>query len=304
MVGEIPIAGLSRFSFYGHKEYHSHMPMSLIKSDYPTITEQDYQKICKEISRKCNEYYFLDFLKCTEGDVDDAIDLFYFDEKLRTILLKYIMRFEIQIKCDFAEMIENATGSTSFWADSSFYYLDFLIPDRKGITRFQTTKENVQSCIDRMNFRTIRNLNCAAMYAASFGSFVTLFRGIDYCYKSNFINRYTSHLGIKTNKVLSLYFSAIKAIRNRCAHGNHVATGKMKNELYSFLSLVNSSSVSPKPGIYISVFEAVLLFLIKQSNCGNLLKGELQRLFSVYKDILKRYGRKISLFEDTIAKFS
>lgn len=155
--------------------------------------------------------------------------------------------------------------------------------------------------MSKMHFDTIGPLNYAAMYSISFGCFKTLFRYIDIQYKQSFIDKYTSHLNNHSFNVLYSYFDCIRIIRNRCAHGNHIITLKLKNDLNCHRKLVTNKLISPLPNEYVSVFEAVLLFIIKQSNCGKEFKQKLAELFKKYNyaSLLTKYVGKHSLSAKT-----
>lgn len=271
------------------------MAESLLKTEYPSITTSEMNKIIKNIHGKCSEYYFLDFLRCADGNVKDAIKFFYLDEKLRSLLIKYLVRFEIQLKNDFAETVQNATGSKKFWAIKRYYLPEARAKRRGKKSKFERTKKNINSCINRLKFKTMGPSNYVAMYSISFGAFKTLFRYIDLQYKTDFINKYTTHLSRHDFNILYAYFDCIRIIRNRCAHGNHIITAKLRRDLNTHINLVNNERNSPKPGSYITVFETSLLFMIKQLNCGNELRRELLSLFNKNLTLLKTYSGKHSL---------
>lgn len=243
-------------------------------------------------------------MRTTNGDVDDAIGFFYLDEKLRAILVQYLMRFEIQVKSDFAKMVEQETRSKQFWKISK-YYLPEARAKRPGKrSYYYLTKKNIEFSMARMSFKTVGPLNYAAMYSISFGCFKTLFRYIDIQYKQSFINEYTSHLRSQTFSLLYSYFDCIRLLRNRCAHGNHVITMKFKNDLNNYRNIVSDQRISPLPGKYISVFEALILFLIKQLNCGDEFRQRLNRLFKKhnYSELLCKYVGKHSLSTNILEK--
>lgn len=232
------------------------------------------------------------------------LHFFYFDEKLRTILVQFLMRFEIQVKSDFAAIVEKETRSKKFWCVSK-YYLAGLRAKRPGKrSNFYLTKKNIQNYIGRMSFKTIGPLNYAAMYSISFGCFKTLFRHIDLKYKQPFIDKYSSHLNVKSFDLLYAYFDCIRLLRNRCAHGNHIITMKFKNELNCHKKIVTNPKFNPIGNGYISVFEAVLFFLIKQLNCGDEFKNKLKKLFmqNNYLQLLSKYKGRHSLSPDVVKK--
>ena len=119
------------------------MKETLIKKEYPLISEEELLKIKKVVAPKCCDYFFVDFLRSTNGNVDDAISLFFLDEKLRSLFVQYLMRFEIQIKSDFATMVENSTLSDRFWVIKKFYIPEARNKRNGKISFFEMTKENI-----------------------------------------------------------------------------------------------------------------------------------------------------------------
>lgn len=279
------------------------MSKSLIRKEYPLITTSELRKIKKYIANKCSEYYFLGFLRCSNGNVNDALGFFFLDEKLRALLAQYLMRFEIQVKSDFASMVEKATKSKQFWKVNKYYTPTARLrrPGKKTI--FCVTKNNVQGYIDRMKPLTVGPLNYVAMYSISFGCFKTLYTYIDTTYEQKFIDKYTSHLPIHTYDILLQYFECIRILRNRCAHGNHIITKKFAEQLRNNGGRhIIDAGATPLPGRYLSYFEAILLFLIKQLSCGREFKKELKKLIKSFSSLLVAYPSRHSLSTDTVAK--
>ena len=88
----------------------------LLKHEYPNMTFSDYEKAIIFIEGKCSQYYFLDYLRCSNGNVDDAIEFYILDDRLRTLFVQYLIRFEIQVKADFINYVQTSTHSSSFWS--------------------------------------------------------------------------------------------------------------------------------------------------------------------------------------------
>lgn len=279
------------------------MAKSLIRQQYPSITGAQIRKINKCISKKCSEYYFLGFLRCSNGNVDDAINFFYLDEKLRSLLAQYLMRLEIQLKSDFARMVEKSTRSKQFWKVRKYYEPNARAKRPGKRSKYYLTKKKIEEGINRMSPSTIGPLNYVAMYSISFGAFKTLYQQIDSSYEQSFIDKYTSHLSAHTYNLLLNYLESIRTLRNRCAHGTHIITKKFAQELsINGGSYIVNASRTPLPGQYVSYFEAVLLFLIKQLNCGIEFKKKLKALLNHYTLLLALYPTRHSLSSNTVSK--
>lgn len=275
----------------------------LLKHEYSKLKASDYKKALDFIDGKCSQYYFLDYMRCANGDVDDAIEFYLLDDKLRSLLTQYLIRFEIQIKTDFVQKVQDSTHSSSFWKHRKYYIEEARHPGKKGnISNFTRMKRHIESNMNRMAFSTIGPINYAAMYSSSFGTFQELFKFIDLPYKDSFIQIYTSHLKVHSYKILNTYLESIRRIRNRCAHGNHIISLKMVNDLNSLRSTMFNCDATPNSNFHLTVMEATIIFIIKQLNCGEEFKNRLISLLSKYEDILTKYNGKHSLSSKTIAK--
>lgn len=277
----------------------------LIKNEYKTLKPSDVKKATDFIAGKCSEYYFLDYLRCTNGNVDDAIEFYLLDDKLRSLFTQYLIRFEIQIKTDFVKMVQDATHSSSFWNKRNFYIEEARHPGKNGkASNFSRMKKHIRNNMSRMSFLTMGPSNYAAMYSSSFGTFQELFKFIDLQFKTEFINSYTSHLNVHSYKILNAYLESIRRIRNRCAHGNHIISLKMVNDLNSLRSTLFSKDSSPNPNYHLTVMEATIIFIIKQLTCGSEFKSRLVSLLNKYDAILIKYNGKHSLSGNTIDKIN
>ena len=104
----------------------------LIKNEYRTLKASEVKKATDFIQGKCSEYYFLDYLRCTNGNVDDAIEFYLLDDRLRSLFTQYLIRFEIQLKTDFVKCVQDSTHSSSFWNHKKYYLLDARNPRANG----------------------------------------------------------------------------------------------------------------------------------------------------------------------------
>ena len=273
----------------------------LLKHEYPNIKKADYIKAINFIEGKCSQYYFLDYMRCTNGNVDDAIEFYLLDDELRSLFTKYLIRFEIQIKTDFVEYVQAATHCSSFWKKRKFYIAGARNPRSKGrASKYHLLKKKIINSISRLTFVTIGPLNYVAMYSSSFGTAQELFKLIDTPFKGGFIIKYTSNLSRHDYYVLNGVLEAIRRIRNRCAHGNHIITIKMVNDLNNLRLLLNSNLFNVS--YHLTVLEAVIKYLCCQLNCGAEFKQQLISVLLGHISLLKRYNGKHSLSANTMNK--
>lgn len=272
----------------------------LLKIEYPSLKSSSYRKAVDFISGKCSQYYFLDYMRITKGDVDDAIEFYMLDDRLRCLLTQYLIRFEIQLKTDFVDCVQSSTRCSSFWNKRKYYLPDARHPRVRGrASKFYLMCKKIRANISRLNFASMGPFNYVAMYSSSFGTFQELFRLIDVPYKKSFVDKYTSSLKLQGYYALSPYLEAIRRIRNRCAHGNHVITLKMVNDLNNLRSSIYVASPVKIPG-HATVMEAVLAFVIGNLNCGREFQSRLVTILNKHSSILAKYNGRHSFSANSL----
>lgn len=270
------------------------MDIDIIKSSYPNLSEEDIRFITNKVSNKCNYYYFLDFIKTTGGNVQDAYEMFKFDEQLRSILFKYLIRFEIQIKSDFVEYVSNETHSDHFWSDRSSY---IFTRDED----FMALKEKIRESFKNLNISSKTENAYAAVYVMSFGTFITMFKKINPNYKRSFIKKYTRYLPVHSYDILYKYLLCLRALRNRCAHGTHIVSRSFLNQLYQHNAITKTDYIY-KTMTGLSVFELTIRYLMKTLTCGPEASKEIKRLLVKYENVYKKYGGKQTINPSIVQK--
>ena len=282
--------------------YHLGMLKHLLKKEYPSLRKADYEKAVAFIDGKCSQYYFLDYMRTTGGNVDDAIEFYLLDDRLRSLLAQYLIRFEIQLKTDFVSSVQTSTRCSSFWEKRRFYLPDARHPRSRGrASKFFLMKKKILGNISHLRFATPGPSNYLAMYSSSFGTFQELFKLIDGPHKAGFIAKYTSCLSRNDYRSLNAYLEAIRRIRNRCAHGNHVITLKMVNDLNNLRQSISAARPLSVPN-HLTVMESVLLFVIAELNCGQEFKSKLLSMLKRHDAIITKYSGRHSLSASTAAK--
>lgn len=270
------------------------MIKSIIRNSFPAIDKKELANLKYRIKDKCSEYYFLDFLKATNGNTKDAYNLFIFDERLRCLLLKYVLRFEIQIKNSFVEYVSQATGDDCFWNKTQYYIF-------KNPKDFDNLNSKIEESFKNLNIMPTYASSYAATYVMSFGTFVTVFKNINPMYKRDFIKKYTKHLPKQDFNVLHKYLLCMRALRNRCAHGTHIVSNSFVNQLKQYSFLQNSQNLN-KGMENMSVLELTLHFLLNTLNCKKEFSSELKKLLSKNEHTYSKYGGKQSINPTIIQK--
>ena len=273
------------------------MANSILKKVFPTLEEIDIKRIHSKIGDKCNDFYFVEFLKATKGNVDDAYRLFKFDEELRSFLLKYILRFEIQIKSDFMSCLIKATNNECFWEDENNYIF-------RSHDEYERLMQKIRDAFANLNVITIHNDSYAVAYVISFGTFVSLFKYIKPELKKGFVKKYTKKLFKKNDyQLLNKYLLCIRALRNRCAHGTHVVSNSFVNQLNQYSTIKKEENTGPGYEFY-SVFELTLKYLIDMIYCTTEFKDRLMDLLQKRKTVYYKYGGRQSVNPSIVEKLN
>lgn len=272
----------------------------LLKNECPNLKNTEYRKALLFIDGRCSQYYFLDYLKCC-NNVADAIKLYDIDDKFRCILFQHLIRFEIQIKSEFIACVKESTKDASFWKHKKYFIEEAIVKNKKGnLSKYAVLKKTIQQNIDKTKFNTIGPLNNVALYTSSFGTFETLYKLLKLEYKSSFIDKYTSCFPYHSYKILFAYLEGIRRVRNRCAHGTHIITTKLVNDLNDIRNKLFPLNTNQK---YTSL-ESIIKFIIYYSKTGNEFKNKLFSLFSKHECILSKYSKRLSISSAFLKKIT
>ena len=271
------------------------MSISVLKKLFPSLDQNDINEIHSKIGDKCNDFYFAEFLKATKGNIGDAYRLFKFDEELRSLLLKYLLRFEIQIKSDFMGCLMKSTNDECFWEKEDNYIF-------RNHEEYEHLMQKIRDAFANLNVPASHKDAYAVAYVISFGTFVSLFKYIKPDLKKDFVKKYTKKLFKKNDyQLLNKYLLCIRALRNRCAHGTHIVSNSFVNQLGQYSFLKREENVGPGFEHY-SVFELTLKYLIDMIYCTTEFKDKLLSLLDKRKGLYSKYGGKQSVNPTIIDK--
>ena len=271
----------------------------LLKHEYPNLKGSDYLTALSFIDGRCSQYYFLNFMRCSNGNVDDAIRFYIFDDEFRSLLFKYLIRFEVQSKADFIQTVEEATRCKMFWKKKKFYLEDAIHRRVRGRhSKYYLLIKKIKSNISRMHFSTIGPIDHAAMYVSTYGTFQELFKCIKPVYKQEFIDRYASCLTTPDYHLLNSFFEGIRIVRNRCAHGNHIISKKTDKDLEKLKFKVVRKNII-NVNVPVTLLEGIIIYLYYELLSGKEFIRDLRNLIVEYMDLFEKYDKRISLSKNT-----
>lgn len=271
--------------------------MDIIKNKGIIIPDDGKDRLDSFIASNCSLYYMINFLRITAGNIDNAISLYFLDENLRAIVLKYILRLEVQMKKDFIDCVYDATQDDSFWKNRVYYNSRFTKP-KSGSWKspFDIAVNEVEDRMRSMHYSSSGDKNHQAFYAMSFGVFLKFYSGMHMRYHYDFTERY-AYKDRNSVDILKRYLDSIRMIRNRCCHSNHMISLKLKNSL-----IFKVPALSGFVGDSNSEFEKTLYFIYSRlDNKESFIKDILKLLRdneSYWKPYCNKHILPISLLED------
>lgn len=271
---------------------------SLIAKKNIHISDEDETILDNFIRTNCSYYYMINFLRITTGDVRKAIQLYFFDEQLRAILLKYILRLEIQMKKDFVDSVYSTTSDSCFWNNSKYFNKQFTTPKRNNTeSLFDVVVKEIANRMKGMHYSSSSDKNQQAFYAMSFGSFIKFYSGMHLKYHFDFSEKYFIKGNPNLVEGLKRYLNNMRVIRNRCCHSNHLVSVKLKNDLIFHASLLLGYI-----GDQNNEFEKTLYFIYSRLDNKESFKDELIEALTTYEPYWKPYCRKhllpLTIMED------
>lgn len=148
-------------------------------------------------------------------DIEFAIALYYFDDDLRHVLLKYISRIEINFRTKLIYEVSNQYNDNPFW------FLDDSVVDSRLIENEKYKKE-IKKISDeeviKIDFRAHSRKNAPAWKTIEFFSFGTIINIFDNLKDKKLKHTISQYYGLNQTQ-LSNYLKTLKKIRNNCAHG-------------------------------------------------------------------------------------
>ena len=264
------------------------MGINIITNDIPNLSNNTITIINSFVDKNCSHYYFLNYIRLTNGNVSDAISLYHFDEDLRKVVLKYILRLEVQMKKDLIDSVVLNQGDTCFWNVPSYYNHSYTtIKKGYNISLFDVMVGDINYLKSKKKFSLIGPEDERSFYCCSFGKFIEIYKNLRFSHKSAFNNKY---YGTSNNSTAIIYdyLNSIRCIRNRCCHSNHIVSFKMINELgVRTLQVIGTHT-------NISEFEKCLYFINKNLENKTGMREELLLVLDEYEKTWCKYKQLVN----------
>lgn len=149
---------------------------------------------------------------------DDAVKLYYFDYKLRSILAFYINRIEINFRNFLTYTLSN------YYVGNPQWFVDDSIVEEQFALTFDSTVYTASfklNAVIKQHHHTHREDTYAPAWKTieymTFGSVINLYKAV----KNRQLKiKIANHYGIRYIEVFENYLEIVRELRNYCAHGN------------------------------------------------------------------------------------
>lgn len=148
----------------------------------------------------------------------DAVNLYYFDYKLRNILFYYIHRIEINFRNYLTYTISNHYNDRPQW------FVDIECVDENFISGFDYSIYNTNfkmNSVIKEHHRNHRDDKYAPAWKTceymTLGSVINLYKALK---ERHMKIEVANHYGIRYVEILENYLEILRELRNYCAHGN------------------------------------------------------------------------------------
>jgi abortive infection bacteriophage resistance protein len=149
--------------------------------------------------------------------IEDVVALYYFDMDLRNILNKYLSRIEIAIRTTMIYELSKYKSNPTWFVDPKVVSHDFI--SRFPKEAYKSIKNKLP--IQRHHAKYLCQYAPAwkTMEFMTFGNLEALYANLNWDKDKKIISAHFKELAIETFKS---YLTAIREVRNACAHGNVV----------------------------------------------------------------------------------
>lgn len=268
------------------------------------LTVADEQK-AQEFLENVNYYRFKVYLwpffdanqSCyvATSTFEQGVELYRFDEELRNFIFAMICRIEIKLRSKLDQVVASHSNNP-FWYLDNTLFIDSKIYPMDGVraslaSYFQQSKDDFSKHF-KNNYYNDANVHFKQLppfwvvtELATFGQIRTVYSSLEKSafqglHNTNKLNTLAHDFGAKNYKELNNWITAIRDVRNRCAHhsrvwnANHRQAGGVLTKLDPKYPPTNPNKIY--------LFCVLLKLIDDQLGMGFDVKGILQALFLKY----------------------
>lgn len=217
---------------------------------------------------------------------EDGVEIYRFDEELRSLLFKVIARIEVKLRSRLDHTMSKVNNDPFWYLDNNYFYSPKDIDQVRDRISLDFNRENE---LYAKNFREkyyndshskYKNLPpfWIASELISLGQIYRIYNAINLS-ASPTLNNLASEFGAPNYKTLVNWIQCIRNIRNRCAHHSRLWNAKLAAPSKINSKIVHVPTKANRP--YGSI--AVLQIMLKSLGITNIsIKNEINQLFIKY----------------------
>ncbi|HEF8773107.1 Abi family protein [Providencia manganoxydans] len=221
---------------------------------------------------------------------EDGIQLYRFDEELRSLLFKVIARIEVKLRSRLDHTMSSLNSDPFWYLDNQYFYCAKTIDQTRDRISLDFNRENE---LYAKNFREkyyndrhhkYKNLPpfWISSELISLGQIYRIYDSINFQISArypNVLNKLAAEFGAPNYKVLVNWIQCIRNVRNRCAHHSRVWNAKLTapSKINPLLTFQPAKANRPYGSI------AALQIMLKTLGINDItLKNKLNDLFNQY----------------------
>lgn len=224
---------------------------------------------------------------------NNGVELYRFDEELRTILFSAISKLEIKLRTKIDHAVSSHTGNSFWYLDNALFIDEYKIDGLRAqiASSFQQSpaefvthfKQNYYNDVNH-SYKQLPPFWVAAELM-TFGNIQSIYKCIKKplftgSQNSNVLDTLAAEFGAKNLKELNNWMALIRDVRNRCAHHSRVWNSNYREP--STISSLFSPLHTPSHQNRLYHFIALLHRIDKSLNLNIDIKTALQKLFTKY----------------------
>ncbi len=224
-----------------------------------------------------------------------GVELYRFDEKLRTLLFGVIARLEVKLRSRLDHTLSSYSNNPFWYLDNTFFFT------KKGTADIDKIRSKIQGDFSRENELYAKNyqikyhnnthsqfIDLPPFWIASeiitIGCLYKIFNSIDFSYFKNLpapdntiLNNLANEFGANDFKSLVNWVRRLRDVRNRCAHHGRLWNAKLAvpSQIASHLTISETHPYRP----YLTI--CIMHLMIKSLGLTNIdIKNDIKNLFN------------------------
>ena len=268
----------------------------------------------EQMLKKVNYYRFKIYLRpfldlrtnrfVAPADFRDGLNLYYFDRELRELLFSIVSRLEIKLRSRLDQVVTEHTGNAFWYLDNTLFHRQqtATVVQNEIDVSFQRSTDDF---VNHFKTKYVNNINATyphlppfwiAAELTTFGNVRALYEALDKSRfstspRTNKLDSLAQEFGAANLRDLNGWLTALRDIRNRCAHHSrlwncnyreppairqildHQLQPSHPNRIYLILAVVQIMSTKIGIDLNAGIKDSVLRLFANYPVAGNFLRS-------------------------------